>query len=286
LLTEFQFNLSAKEIGRIVNFLGYGRLSAPVWFIGIEEGLAKMDSGDAVKNLTARATFATVMDLREAHLRLLEKGKPIDMEVNPPYTQVWDYMAKIMRAYNGNKDWRNLESAREYIRSRLGRSDADTFLTELSPIPAGNTTDKQWMSLFKKLDPGLERKIEQRRRKLKRVLRCVSPPLVICYGKRADDFSELLSVDWHSVSVSSKVRKSQDSKRLLLPFLGVGQMSHSVIEELLGLGFFNNKPGFVEHVCQVSCCPFLRTSDVSLLSQNLFGISGIREPSRLDVLRR
>jgi hypothetical protein len=52
-------DLSIEEVEGIVRFLGYGRPSAPVWFIGLEEGLGKMNSEDDRKNLKARASFET-----------------------------------------------------------------------------------------------------------------------------------------------------------------------------------------------------------------------------------
>jgi hypothetical protein len=78
-VTIGQPDLSPEEIGRIVNFLGYGSPSAPVWFMGIEEGLGNMNSQDISQNLKARATFESTMDLREAHIRLRERGRPIDI---------------------------------------------------------------------------------------------------------------------------------------------------------------------------------------------------------------
>jgi hypothetical protein len=225
-------SLSAEEIGGIASFLGYGSLSAPVWFVGFEEGLGRMDSEDAIRNLKARSSFESVMDLHEAHLRLREGGQPIDIERKPPSTQVWQFMAKIMRAFEGHEDWRNLDLAKEYIRLRLGRSKGDTFLTELSPIPAGDAADKKWRTMFQKLDPELDSKIKLRRDELRRVLEESAPPLVICYGiRRAEDFAGLLNIEWQLIS--PQVFASSDSKRLLLPFFGNGQMSHSVVEELL-----------------------------------------------------
>ena len=143
-MDEFHLDLSPGEIEVIVNFLGYGRLSAPVWFIGLEEGLGKMNSEDTIKNLKARGSFEKCMDLHKAHLRLQENGQPIDITVKPPSTQVWQWMAKIMQALNDHEDWKNLAPAKEYIRSSLGRCEGHTFLTELSPIPSRATVDRNF----------------------------------------------------------------------------------------------------------------------------------------------
>ena len=231
-MVEFHPNLSEEEIRAIVSFLGYGRPSAPVWFIGLEEGLGHMDSDDAIRNLKARGKFGRVMDLYDAHLDLEEKGRPINIENKPPSTQVWRWMAKIMLAVEG-LDWRDRNLAKDYVRFRLGRADGDTFMTELSPIPAGNAKDEVWRTLFKDLDPGLDSKINERRCELKKLLKENAPPLVICYGRtRADAFAELLDLyQWGHVS--SGVSASPDLRCLLLPFFGLGQMSQLVIQVLL-----------------------------------------------------
>lgn len=144
-------------------------------------------------------------------------------------------MAKIMRAYMEEQHWRDPEAAEEYVQFRLGRHDGDTFLTELSPIPAGKAADTTWMTWFRERDPELHQKLEKRGETLRQKLRERenAPPLVICYSlPRADKFGELLGIQWEAVS--EKVRSSLDSKNWLVPFFGNGQMSHSVIEELLG----------------------------------------------------
>lgn len=130
--------LSSEEISQIVGFLGYGPHSADVWFIGMEEGLGGMSSTDTCKNLKARATFERTMDLRTAHLRLLQGGMPIDVEKNTPSTQVWQFMAKIMLARDG-KEWRAADCYKKYVQFSLGRIHGETFLTELSPIPSKNS---------------------------------------------------------------------------------------------------------------------------------------------------
>ena len=133
-MAALQLDLLPDEIHRIVNFLGYGRISAPVWFIGMEEGLGSVSPQDAVGNLKARGGFEPIMDLYQSCLRLRNHGRPIDIEQHPPSTQVWRFMAKIMRAYIGEQNWQDKEAAKEYVQFRLGRHDGDTFLTELSPF--------------------------------------------------------------------------------------------------------------------------------------------------------
>jgi len=240
---EEQFDLSPDEITRIVGFLGYGRLSAPVWFIGIEEGLGGMTPTDERWNLRARAAFEKTMDLHEAHKSLHKGGRPIAIESKPPSTQVWKYMAKMMLADNGERDWKNQQSVEEYIQFQLGRSNGQTFLTELSPIPARGTAHKKWAAFFRERDPNLDSKLQERRNELRAELKGRRPYLVVCYGLgRKQDFAELLDVEWNEpidVKCKKKIAKiyaSKDGGCLLLPFFGYGQMCHKVIEVLLDLG--------------------------------------------------
>ena len=224
--------LSIAEVESVVGFLGYGRPSDSVWFIGKEEGLGSMGEDDAVKNLQARAKFDSVMDLYYAHLKLRENGGPIDFERKIPSTQVWKFMAKIMRAREGFENWEDRVGVNEYIRTHLGRSDGQTFLTELSPIPASDGADKRWMQLLKQSDPQVDAKIKRRQVKLRQLLRDSAPRLVICYGQtKALAFAEVLGISW--VRKSKQISTSPDNRCLLLPFFGQGQMSRGVIEALL-----------------------------------------------------
>jgi hypothetical protein len=228
-------DLTSEEIQKIVGFAGYGRPDAPVWFIGLEEGLGDMSSAEAIKNLKERLRFDEVMDLRCAHhKRLWENGSPIDWDRRPPTTPVWTYMAKIMRAYHDQEDCcSNLDAAKEYVKTRLGRSNpesGETFLTELSPIPAAHGKDKQWIDSFQRQDPELDSKLQRRRDRLKAMMKANPEALIICYGSREREFSQLLNVLWDPIT--PKIRKARGHRHLLLPFLGVGQTSHQDILDL------------------------------------------------------
>lgn len=155
-----QLDLSIEQGKRIAGFLGYGNPAESVWFVGIEEGLGRATSKDAIQNLGARGSFEEIMDLRDAHhQKLWERGQLIDFDRKPPFTPVWQWMAKIMCASSGS-DWR------EYLKSSLGRRKGDTFLTELSPIPSSSPRNKTWMRALAALDSDLAEKLDRRKRKL------------------------------------------------------------------------------------------------------------------------
>ena len=88
-------NINQQDRDKLLNFLGYGNLNAPFWFLGMEEG-----SGGEVNvesNITSRLKFPNgIMDLQEAHIYLgweyWDKDKPIR------FPSVWVYMARFVRA--------------------------------------------------------------------------------------------------------------------------------------------------------------------------------------------
>lgn len=200
-----------------------------------------MDSNDIEHNLKARGGFSSLMDLRDAHLLLREKGEPIDVEKEPPSTPVWQYMAKIMLAHDGHENWRDKECVKNYVRTQLGREKSKTFLTELSPIPCRRNGDKKWVAEFSRIQPLLSQRISKRKDDLRSLLDSTHSSLVICYGggvKQAQNFATLLGIEWRKEY--GKIRTSANSRHLLLPFFGNGQMSHAVIEDLISSGLLSS----------------------------------------------
>jgi hypothetical protein len=224
--------LSRDQVECIVGFLGYGNPTESVWFVGIEEGLGGATTEDAAKNLNERSSFKEIMDLRDAHHeRLRDDCGLINFDAKPPYTPVWQWIAKIMCATNGN-DWKN------YLKTSLGRINGDTFLTELSPIPAAKTTDKSWSNTFQDLDRNLNEKLEKRRRRLLQLMEEEHPRLVVCYGdgkEKVAQYEKYFGLKWTLIGPRISTGSRRACRFLLLPFFGNGQMSRPALEEMLKL---------------------------------------------------
>jgi hypothetical protein len=225
--------LSDEAVKRIVGFLGYGNVSARVWFIGHEEGLGRASHDEAIINLVARGHFQPIMDLVRAHHFLRENGQSIEIETKKSFTQVWTWMAKLMRARAGEADWRDKEGAKAYVRQRLGRRTGETFLTELSPIPRRTQKDNSWMDWFQTRKRDLNPLLEKRQKALRVLFYRHAPSLVVCYGSGAKcQFQELFSLGaWERTNELREA--SSDRHILMLPFFGNGHMKHAVIETLL-----------------------------------------------------
>ena len=126
----------------LVRFLGYGRLDASVWFIGIEEGVGPdTDEGSLERNVRIRSTFDVTMDLRSVQERL---GHPVADTV----TQVWRNAARIALGLAGppdetDPDYPDLPSSRSaaaWATANLGAAAQSaatgTLVGEVYPLPA------------------------------------------------------------------------------------------------------------------------------------------------------
>lgn len=245
--------LSDQEKKGVLSFIGYGSPSAPLWFIGAEEGLGgKMLDDEVQQNLSARSHWDEFMDLRGAHLTLTENGRPIDVGVKQRgrgSQTVWLWMSRIARAYQGDhNDWCDREKARTFMQNWLGRAGAkfvdvptpkpvETFLTELSPVPEKKTGSPRWVAQFATED--CHALVATRTTRIQDLLRLNRPSVVICYGKRREaEFARLLGVDdW--IEVAKGVCKAPSKNVFLLPFFGNGQIYEALVQGLVSYPSFH-----------------------------------------------
>ncbi len=142
--------LTSDDREKLLGFLGYGRLEARFWFLGMEEGSGGSDNVEP--NIKIRLKFSdTLMDLHEAHDKVYLNWEYWDTSVRVRFPSVWVYMARLVRALSDNntEDWWDTAKAKAYIREHLGRNheSGQTFLTEILPLPKRRATD--WPPLYK-----------------------------------------------------------------------------------------------------------------------------------------
>jgi hypothetical protein len=112
------------ELEHLLNFVGYGRLDAPVWFLGMEE------AGGGEDNLRARLKLRAVEDCAEAH-RIL--GITKHHWGRRVIQHTWRGMCYIMLKLDNKAT--DAESIRTYQAASLGRFGGQTLLIELMPVP-------------------------------------------------------------------------------------------------------------------------------------------------------
>jgi hypothetical protein len=122
----------------IENFWGYGDLSAPIWFVGMEEGGETDETSfNAMLNNWEKAGRPQVVDIHPTENA--EDNRWFNTD-NPPIQRTW---GKLIRAVlQANCDKVSNDTIRSYQRHRLGRPSGETCLLELMPLPAPAT--KNW----------------------------------------------------------------------------------------------------------------------------------------------
>jgi hypothetical protein len=116
--------LTDAELEHLLNFIGYGKLNADVWFLGMEEG------GGGESNVRARLKFHSVEDCANAH-RIL--GITKFHTGRKRIQSTWRGMSYIMLRLEGKSVDR--ESIRNYQADYLGRFQGNSLLCELMPLP-------------------------------------------------------------------------------------------------------------------------------------------------------
>jgi hypothetical protein len=176
--------LTDKELEHLLNFIGYGKLNADVWFLGMEEG------GGGEDNIRARLRFRQVEDCAEAHAILgitkFHTGQKI-------IQGTWRGMCYIMLRLEGKPVDR--ESIRNYQADYLGRFQGTSLLCELLPIPKPSMNDWGYEKLIPQYSSrdGYYKVVKPRRIKyLRSLIIKYRPKVVIGYGKKYwQDYQEL-----------------------------------------------------------------------------------------------
>lgn len=167
---------------RIESFIGYGRIDAPVVFIGMEEGLA--DEGALPAELALRSQFQPVMDLEESQRGVV--GGEVLFSDSPPRQPTWRVMADVMLHFEGETFTEAAErsSARKTYRAkRLGRSDGNSLLIELMPYPNPKISTWLYPERFDTRDEYVAAIRPRRFELLAEVLSSSPRRAIVCYGK-------------------------------------------------------------------------------------------------------
>ena len=163
------------EVEHLLSFIGYGNLSAPIWFLGMEEG------GGGEDNLRCRLTFDSVEDLYTGHKKL---GIVKHHEGRRIIQPTWRAMCVIMLELMGKVV--NREEIRRYQADELGRSGKTTFLLELMPLPKpriGTWSYDDLLPQFYSREDYYDRILPKRIIYLRKILERHLPDVVIGYGK-------------------------------------------------------------------------------------------------------
>jgi hypothetical protein len=170
--------LTTERYARLNQFLGYGRINAPLWFVGLEERTREDDIAIIENDLNVRRQFNSVMDLLDAH-RLFDAT----IQLSRTRTPTWLWAAKFARALLENaNDWQINKLAREYIDNRLGRKQGKTFLTELLCVPTPRIGKWLYDGLWPKRGEYERSVLADRSLRLIKLIQENQPKFVLAYG--------------------------------------------------------------------------------------------------------
>lgn len=167
--------ITDEELAHLLKFVGYGSLTAPVWFLGMEEG------GGGEDNLRKRLKFDVVEDCKEAHAQL---GITRFHGDRPRIQRTWRSMCYIMLSLNYQKP--TTAAIRDYQAKKLGQTDGDTLLVELMPIPKPRVSNWEYETIipqYSSRDNYYQSVLPQRMELLQTLISTHGPQVVIGYGK-------------------------------------------------------------------------------------------------------
>ncbi|MDP2655090.1 MAG: hypothetical protein Q8P17_00820 [bacterium] len=207
---------------RIENFWGYGNLEAPVWFVGMEEGLnpttdvAELEMRFRVADGKATVDMRHDMSALANHMRWFRPGARIQ--------PTWKYPIAL-HLYLKNGKIPDKEEIRDHQARVLGDSVLKESTTiELMPLPSQKAHESTW--LYAKYNvQGLSSReeyistfMEARVRKLKDMLVRYKPKLVIFYSvSYLPKWSEIIGVHLGKVTSQMYFAKNGGTSFCIIP---------------------------------------------------------------------
>jgi hypothetical protein len=246
--------LTQEDRDRLLGFIGYGRLDAPIWFLGMEEGTGGCSLEELDHNLHVRADFGSVMDLREAHLQMRFKGTSMDVtRLSASPSPVWLWAANLAEAILDISPLRRPREKLDYLRNFLGRDFGDTLLTELFPLPAPSTNNWPYAGWSPTREDYHREVVTQRVALLHSLVNKHEPKFVFAYGagrrgayheKYKRLFNETIWTPDPKEKPKFQVARFGNTRVGLIPFLGNGQFGMDLANRLLT--FMREFPGSVQ----------------------------------------
>jgi hypothetical protein len=190
----------------MVRFAGYGNKSAPLWFVGLEEG-----GGQTVEELATRVNAWSARgghaleDLADYH-RAIGQAKYFD----PPYPlqRTWASLCRVRQAW---LDQPTDVATLKIIQSReLGRSHGGSNLVELMPLPATSVNHWPYTSLVADhpmlIDRDTYRRTYAPRREalIRELVQSGHAQAVVFYGQRPGSWSAIAGTPLQEIAVSDR----------------------------------------------------------------------------------
>lgn len=170
----------------ITEFFGYGDLSSPLWFIGMEEaGGASRNEIDCRLKAWSDLGASKTVDLFDFH-ELIGVTECFETSIKPKLQPTWSKLIRYLLAYeNASVD---RETVRNCQVSRFGRIGSNTCLLELLPLPSpqvGVWHYKEYYDLpvLRSREVYTDKISKIRIKSLRELIELYRPKRVVFYGK-------------------------------------------------------------------------------------------------------
>jgi hypothetical protein len=234
---EISFSKSLVE-SCLYNWLGYGQVNSPIWFMGMEEGGAEVwrnKTKTLKQSLEIRSKFSIQMDFQNVWEDLYRVE--LDSFKGPT---VWRFMAAFLLELENSQV--NAATINDFLFSskKLGRVDSNHFLAELLPLPKPSRASiEPYQSIWKSV-LSYEDDVKEKRFKLikEMLIKNLNVNIIVSYDR---NLTEMI-YKYFSINVEKtenwKFNKEQyylhefnltDDRKILLlvtPFFGNGQISY------------------------------------------------------------
>lgn len=225
----------------LYNWLGYGNINGPVWFMGMEEGGAEIwrqKTKSLEDSLKLRSTFKPSMDFQyvweELYSIPLESFKGAN---------VWNYIAAFLLTLEGIEP--TTETIRSYVfkDKKLGKLNSNHFICEFLPIPRkSNVAIDVYNSIWSTSNEYIKN-VGSKRFDLieKTLLENQKVKLLVSYDRKFskkfnNHFTSKVVEKWNDprgkeyVLYKVSISKMRDLYFLTTPFFGQGQASYQGIK--------------------------------------------------------
>ena len=171
---------------RINNFWGYGSLKAPVWFVGMEEGLGSTTDTEELEIRFRVADKKMTVDMRGDMVHVIDHMKWF--RENSPIQATWKYPIALY-LYLKNKRVPSKKEIREHQRLILGDTiQKESTAIELMSLPSQKAHESTWLYKnygLQSLDSRKEYLATYKPKRvqaLKHLIERYSPKLIIFYS--------------------------------------------------------------------------------------------------------
>ena len=231
--------LTTAQIEKLLAFRGYGNPNGRFWFVGMEEG------GGDIESLRIRADkFSNLEDLAESHQRF----ESHDMS---NLISTWRIMSAIAGRIGGITDWWDPEYARNYQLNHLGRTNGETYLTEILPLPKRSLNDCPYSDIFDSPQDYFEQVYPTQLDSLRTEYAEADPKqqFVFCYGKKYWQYHrEIFNFAAFQPALDGKVQwgRNESTVFVLTNFFGYGWtgFGENFIDSLCELAISNSSHNF------------------------------------------